>query len=85
MLTPICSPFKEGSIDMSTVFAAVVLLKKQQSKGPFNSISIELNEMRGRGCRGAAAEVQKGPMTCWSVCLLQIIKEHIKSIEVEIH
>ena len=44
--------------------------KKQQSKGPFNSIFIEF-EWNGRGCRGAAVEAQEGPMTCWSVCPLQ--------------
>ena len=36
-------------------------------KGPFNSIFIELN---GRRWRAVAAEVQEGPMTYWSVCLL---------------
>ena len=45
--------------------------RNNKAKIHSNSISIELNEMRGRGCRGAPAEVQEGPMTCWSVCLLQ--------------
>ena len=53
--TLVCSPFEETSIDIQSSFAAVVLLKKQQSKGPFtlNLHWVEWNE-RTHCCHGGA-------------------------------
>ena len=69
--TRFCSSFEEGSIDLSTAFAAVVFLKEttKQRTIQLNLIEFEWNERTH--CWGAAPEVQEGPMTCWTVCLLQ--------------